>query len=78
MVPDLTKNPDFCNDAWLTDRGILFFAGVPVQSEAENVVGILCVIDTRPREMSDQDLAFLDILARVFMQKLTAPEAKDA
>ncbi len=70
LVPNLKKDSRFNTDTWLADRGILFFAGIPLLSEAEHVVGILCVIDTKSREMSRQDLFMLEALAKVFMKKI--------
>ncbi len=74
IVPNIKKDPRFCNDAWLADRGILFFAGMPLRSDSELVTGLLCVIDTKPRKVSPQKRLMLETLGQFIMQKINHPK----
>lgn len=52
------------------EQGIRFYAGVPLRTTDDFVLGTLCVIDTRPRQTSMQEISQLQVLARVLMREL--------
>ncbi len=54
IVPDTAEDARFANDAFLQDHGIRFCAVAPLRDHQENVVGSLCVLDTRPRQITDK------------------------
>jgi len=55
----------------LEEPHVRFYAGAPlVDSEGHNL-GALCVIDRNPRQLSDQQLAALEALARMVIDQLT-------
>ena len=63
-VPDATKDPRFAdNPLVIGDLGLRFYAGSPIFGPDGHAVGALCVIDTKPRETSEQMLAQLRKLA---------------
>lgn len=43
---------------------VVFYAGVPLSLDGENTLGTLCVIDHQPKQLSAQQLASLQALAR--------------
>ncbi len=70
----LQEGPFIVNDARLDERFhdnplvtgepfIRFYAGYPVRLPDGAVVGTLCLIDSTPREFSDEDVATLKDLA---------------
>jgi GAF domain-containing protein len=44
---------------------VVFYAGVPIKDSKSNALGTLCVIDSRPRELSDQQCEGLKALANL-------------
>ncbi|MAM85768.1 MAG: phytochrome sensor protein [unclassified Hahellaceae] len=70
VVEDIALDKRFSNNAFLKSRGIRFYAGVPLRSKAGLAVGSLCVIDTKPRNVSEQELAFLTALAELLTESL--------
>jgi GAF domain-containing protein len=44
---------------------VVFYAGVPVKDASGNAFGSLCVIDNRPRELTEQKLESLKALAKL-------------
>jgi predicted PurR-regulated permease PerM len=69
-VEDVTKDARFANDPVLQDRGIRFYAGVPLRTKDGHVVGSLCVTDTEPHLISDRDRAELRILGDRLIQEV--------
>lgn len=64
VVPDAPNDPRFAANPLVTDAGLRYYAGVPIEDEAGRRIGALCVIDTKPRNYtSADDLATLRRLA---------------
>ncbi|WP_267420223.1 MULTISPECIES: GAF domain-containing protein [unclassified Curtobacterium] len=65
VVPDATLDPRFSSLPAVTgEPGIRFYAGAPLTMPDGTPVGTLCIMDPRPRELSAEDLALLQDLAR--------------
>ena len=64
VVDDATKDLRFAaNPLVARDNGIRFYAGAPLLDEAGLALGTLCVIDTVPRHLRDDELETLRDLA---------------
>ena len=64
IVPDLAQDPRFAHYAIVTQKNPLrFYAGAPLVTPDGFVLGTLCVLDHRPRELSAkvQDLSLIHI-----------------
>ena len=71
VVPDTTKDERFRGNPLVTGApNIRFYAGVPVRTTAGVAIGTLCVGDTRPRELGDDDLALLADLAAIITEEV--------
>ncbi len=64
---DVTGDPRFADDPRVLERGIRFYAGVPLRISSGHVVGCLSVIDTQPREFTDRDRNRLQEMANQLM-----------
>ncbi len=70
-VPDATKDARFdCNPLVTAVDGIRFYAGALLKTEEGLPIGTLCVLDTRPRSLTDQQARSLRRLARQVMSGL--------
>lgn len=50
VITDLTRDPRTAGNGLVTpDDGIRFYAGAPLVTTGDEIVGMLCVIDTEPR-----------------------------
>jgi len=66
VVPDARYDERFHDNPLTTgDSQVVFYAGIPVKDEQGRPLGSLCVIDNRPRELSDQKLDSLKALAKL-------------
>jgi diguanylate cyclase (GGDEF)-like protein len=64
VVRDATKDELFQDMAVVRERGIRFYAGVPVYGPDSRRIGTFCILDTRCRDLSPEDIATLEDLAR--------------
>ena len=55
----------FDNPLTSGDPPVVFYAGVPVKDANNNAVGALCVIDSRPRNLSEQKIESLKTLGKL-------------
>ncbi|RYH00196.1 MAG: response regulator [Alphaproteobacteria bacterium] len=73
VIPDATEDPRFSDNRLVTGPPhIKFYAGCPMVSRKGMVLGSLCVIDTKPRELSAHQSRILRMLAQQAMDRLEA------
>ncbi|QKV54960.1 sensor domain-containing phosphodiesterase [Comamonas antarctica] len=71
VVEDALLDPRFADNRMVTGApGIRFYAGVPLQLPSGHTLGSLCVIDTRPRKFSQQQIALLRDFAAMVMAQI--------
>jgi predicted PurR-regulated permease PerM len=75
IIPDTAEDPLSADEPFLRERGIRFYAAVPLKSHDGNVMGSLCVLDTRPRQITEKQKEMLHWIAEVVT---TAIELKNA
>lgn len=64
VIPDTTRDARTADSPLVVGpAGIRFYAGVPLRTSDGFSLGSCCVVDTRPRDISDQQLEDLVILA---------------
>jgi len=64
VIPDLTQDPvHACNPVVTDDPCVRFYAGVPLKGKDGARLGTLCVLDTQPRDFSEDELESLKDLA---------------
>ncbi|HTJ63784.1 MAG TPA: GAF domain-containing sensor histidine kinase [Alphaproteobacteria bacterium] len=71
LVPDAKKDIRFHDNALVTGAPHLrFYAGAPLQTPEGYALGTLCVLDRVPRQLSEDQKAALEALARQTMAQL--------
>lgn len=79
LVPDATKDSRFdCNPLVTGETGLRFYAGALLKTEDGLPIGTLCVLDTRPRDLTDLQRDAIQVLARQIMAQLEARRALTA
>jgi predicted PurR-regulated permease PerM len=72
VIEDVSKDPKFADNQFLEERGVKFLASTPLQLPDGHSVGSLCVMDTKPHEVSEQEKALLAKVAQEFIRVLTS------
>lgn len=71
IIPDATQDDRFKENPLVTgDPNIRFYAGAPLITPDHQRLGTLCVIDRKPRQLSDFQLTALRILSKQVMKEL--------
>jgi GAF domain-containing protein len=72
LVPNALEDPVFAtNPLVIGEIGVRFYAGAPLITRDGHRIGVLCVVDTKPRtEFGSEDQARLATLARLVMNEL--------
>lgn len=75
VINDAAKDIRFMDNPLVTNEpNIRFYAGCPLKSIDGHNLGTLCIIDKKPRHLSENDLLNLKDLAKLVEQELTAVE----
>jgi diguanylate cyclase (GGDEF)-like protein len=79
LIPDTGQDPRFADNPHVTGpEQIAFYAGHPLKALDGSRVGVLCAIDHKPRDFSNDDLQTLRDLAALAEAELNANTLKDA
>ena len=70
IVRDLARDPRFANNPFVKERGLRFYAGVPLRGPNGFPIGSLCILDTKPREMTRQEQELLKMIAEDVMEQI--------
>jgi PAS domain S-box-containing protein len=69
VVEDARKDERFKNNPLVTGKpGIVFYAGIPLISREDNVLGTLCIMDNKPRKLEQYHFSALESLAHQIIQ----------
>jgi PAS domain S-box-containing protein len=70
-VPDALADPRFADNPMVTGApGVRFYAGAPLVTREGQALGALCVLDTRPRQLTPEQRAALRALRRDVMAEI--------
>jgi PAS domain S-box-containing protein len=79
IVPDTQLDPRFSDNQFVTGApNIRFYAGNPIAAADGSLVGTLCVADTAPRTLSDDDRAALAELAQIVQNEMNLSDVSSA
>jgi PAS domain S-box-containing protein len=71
VVPDARADARFAGNPLVLDGPrIRFYAGAPLTTPNGHAVGALCVVDSQPRQLGDDQLASLEALAQQVVSQL--------
>jgi GAF domain-containing protein len=76
QVPDALQDARFADSPFVAgEPRVRFYAGAPLAGADGSLLGALCVVDRRPRQLDEQQLALLRDLADLVERELVAAPA---
>jgi transcriptional regulator with GAF, ATPase, and Fis domain len=69
VVEDLSRDRRFANNPLLRERGLRFYAGVPLRSN-NLPIGSLCILDIKPRRMTEREKRLLEVIGEDVMEEI--------
>ncbi len=75
LVEDAREN-DLVRASPAVANGVMAYAGVPLKTADGHSIGALCVIDSRPRNWSGEDISSLEVLVRSAMSLIEERRAE--
>ena len=72
VIDDTLADPQHADNPAVTEGAIRFYAGVPLITHDDQVIGTLCVLDTqaRPQKLPDRERQWLEALATQVVSQL--------
>jgi len=75
VVEDTQRDPRFADHPAIQLWDTKFYAGAPLTTAGGLVLGALCLLDTKPRSLSNEELSVLDAMAADVISVITGDEA---
>jgi GAF domain-containing protein len=70
VIEDLARDRRFANNPMLKEHGIRFYAGVPILAPNGQPIGSLCLLDLKPRQLSEREKRLLQEYANDVMEEI--------
>jgi GAF domain-containing protein len=70
VIEDLARDRRFANNPLLKEHGIRFYAGVPLLAPNGQPVGSLCLMDLKPRQLTEREKRLLQEYANEVMDEI--------
>lgn len=72
VVEDLARDRRFANNPLVKERGLRFYAGIPLRASNGQPIGSLCLLDTKPRRFEERDKRLLQEYAEEAMEEIAS------
>lgn len=74
LIEDARLDPRVAGNLAIRDLGVIAYLGIPLVGESGHVLGSFCVIDGKPRQWTEEQVATMQELAAVVMTELRLRE----
>jgi two-component sensor histidine kinase len=70
IVENAPEHPVVCDNRAVTELGVAAYLGVPLTTPSGQVLGSLCVVDTKPRQWRDEEVKIIRDVAEIVMREI--------
>ena len=77
MVPDIQRDPRFADNETIKLWDVRFYAGAPLRVADGLVIGALCILDSEPRTLEENEVALLETMAADVAATITTSNAHE-
>ncbi|ABE64580.1 putative GAF sensor protein [Nitrobacter hamburgensis X14] len=63
VVSDIERDPRFADNQTIAQWNVRFYAGSPLRATDGLIIGALCILDSKPRTLEDNEVALLETMA---------------
>jgi serine phosphatase RsbU (regulator of sigma subunit) len=70
VVEDLHADDRFRDNPVVLKTGVRFYAGAPLRADSGRAIGSICIVDTKPRAITQREAELLRLLARGVMAQV--------
>ncbi|MGV6875277.1 AI-2E family transporter [Pseudochelatococcus sp. B33] len=77
VINDTERDPRFADHPAIRLWRTRFYAGAPLTTANGMVLGALCLLDTEPRKLNDEELSLLDTMAADAVSLITGEDAAE-
>jgi len=70
VIEDLARDRRFANNPLVKEHGIRFYAGVPILAPNGQPIGSLCLLDLKPRQLTEREKRLLQEYANEVMEEI--------
>ena len=75
VVSDIERDPRFADNETIEQWNMRFYAGAPLRAADGLVIGALCILDSEPRILEENEVALLETMAADVVATITASDA---
>ncbi|RXH42703.1 hypothetical protein XH94_00990 [Bradyrhizobium zhanjiangense] len=77
VVSDIERDPRFADNKAIEQWNVRFYAGAPLRAGDGLIIGALCVLDSKPRTMEENEVQLLETMAADVVATITTSDAED-
>lgn len=70
IVENLARDPRFANHSFYKEKHLYFYAGAPLRAQNGQPIGVLSLLDTKPRKFNERDKNLLQLYAEEVMEEM--------
>lgn len=78
VVSDIQRDPRFADNETIKLWDVRFYAGAPLRAADNLVIGALCILDSKPRALEDDEVALLETMAADVAATITPDHVEGA
>jgi predicted PurR-regulated permease PerM len=75
VVSDIERDPRFADNETIDQWNMRFYAGAPLRAADGLIIGALCILDSEPRTLEENEVALLETIAADVVATITTSDA---